>query len=154
MIRLRPSSSLLARLQRPLLLAVLACSLSPWTAQATQANVGVTVQIQQPGFYGRVQIGHTPPPVIYAEPVLIERRPAAVVRRPIYLRVPSGHERRWARYCARYQACGQPVYFVRPEGRRRHPAWQARHEQPEHHGRHHRHDHDERHDRGRGHDHH
>jgi hypothetical protein len=110
-------ASLLLPLWRPL--AVAALSLGALSAAAGQANVGVTVQVQQPGFYGRVQIGNAPPPVIYAQPVLIEQRRVAVVQRPIYLRVPPGHERRWARYCGRYQACGQPVYFVRPEHRMR-----------------------------------
>jgi hypothetical protein len=126
-------ASLLCPLWRPL--AVAALSLGALSASAGQANVGVSVQIQQPGFYGRVQIGNAPPPVIYAQPVLIEQRPVAVVQRPIYLRVPPGHERQWARYCGRYQACGQPVYFVRPEPRMREVE---------------RHDRDDRRDHGEG----
>jgi hypothetical protein len=35
-----------------------------------------------------------------------------VVQRPIYMHVPPGHYKHWDRYCARYRACGQPVYFV------------------------------------------
>jgi hypothetical protein len=35
-----------------------------------------------------------------------------VIRQPIYLRVPPGHEKHWAKYCKRYGACGQPVFFV------------------------------------------
>jgi hypothetical protein len=90
-------------------------------AHAGNTNVGVSVSVNQPGFYGRVDIGNAQPPVIYEQPVIIQQPPVAVVRRPIYLRVPPGHERRWAQYCGRYQACGQPVYFVRPEAR-----WEAR----------------------------
>ena len=35
------------------------------------------------------------------------------MQQPIYLRVPPGHEKHWAKHCAKYNACGQPVYFVR-----------------------------------------
>jgi hypothetical protein len=50
--------------------------------------------------------------LIYPQPVIIEQRTVNVVRQPIYLRVPPGHERHWDKHCSRYQACGQPVYFV------------------------------------------
>jgi hypothetical protein len=83
----------------------------PLAAHAT--DVGVSVSVNQPGFYGRVDIGPTPPPVIYPQPVIIVPGPVAVQQRPIYLRVPPGHEKNWAKHCARYRACGQPVYFVR-----------------------------------------
>jgi len=80
---------------------------------AFAADIGVSVNISQPGFYGRIDIGRVPSPVlIYPQPVIIEQRPAYMVRQPIYLRVPPGHEKQWHKYCARYQACGQPVYFV------------------------------------------
>lgn len=94
--------------------ASLAWALSANSAFAGNANVGVSVTIDQPGFYGRVDIGNQPAPaVIYPQPVIIEQVPVAVHRRPIYLRVPPGHSRNWGRYCHLYRACGQPVYFVR-----------------------------------------
>jgi hypothetical protein len=31
----------------------------------------------------------------------------------VYLYVPEKHQHDWRRYCGRYHACGQPVYFVR-----------------------------------------
>ena len=34
---------------------------------------------------------------------------------PIYLRVPPGHEKKWNKHCASYNACGRPVYFVRDD---------------------------------------
>jgi hypothetical protein len=75
--------------------------------------VGVSVSVSQPGFYGRIDVGRVPGPVvIYPQAVIIEQRPMTVVRQPIYLRVPPGHEKRWDKYCSRYNACGQPVYFV------------------------------------------
>lgn len=78
------------------------------------ADVGVSISIGDPNFYGQIDIGNFPrPAVIYAEPVII-RRPA-VVYEPIYLRVPPGHAKHWSRHCAEYRACGRPVYFVRDE---------------------------------------
>ena len=80
---------------------------------AAAADVGVSVQIGQPGFYGQIDIGNMPQPrVIYAEPRIIQRAPVTVVTQPIYLRVPPGHEKNWRKHCYKYNACGQPVYFV------------------------------------------
>ncbi len=82
-------------------------------APALAADVGVSIGIAQPGVYGRIDIGTAPPPpVVYAQPVVIAARPYAVQRAPIYLYVPVEQQRHWARYCGRYAACGQPVYFV------------------------------------------
>ncbi|MGB4360040.1 MAG: hypothetical protein WBJ19_06465 [Rhodoferax sp.] len=80
---------------------------------ASAADVGVSVNISEPGFYGRIDIGRVPAPVlIYPQPVIIEQRSVNVMRQPIYLRVPPGHEKKWNKHCSRYNACGQPVYFV------------------------------------------
>jgi len=81
------------------------------TAHAT--DVGVSISVVQPGVYGRIDIGNTaPPPVVYAQPMIITPGVVAVERRPIYLYVPPGHQKNWRKYCGRYNACGQPVYFV------------------------------------------
>ena len=83
------------------------------TAPAIAADVGVSVQVGQPGFYGRIDIGNFPQPqLIYPQPVVIQPVPAGVVHRPIYLRVPPGHAKNWRKHCSKYNACGQPVYFV------------------------------------------
>lgn len=80
---------------------------------AAQVGVGVSVSINQPGVYGRVDIGNLPPPpVVVAQPVVIAPTPVAVYQRPVYLYVPPGHQKNWAKHCGRYAACGQPVYFV------------------------------------------
>src|ERR1700736_5258677 len=64
-----------------------------------------------PGVYGQVELGdEAPPPLVYAEPVLIV--PVATPRPPVYLYVPPGHVRYWSRYCRQYNACSRPVYFV------------------------------------------
>jgi hypothetical protein len=81
---------------------------------ARAADVGVSVSVGQPGFYGRIDIGNAPQPeLIYARPVVIRQAPAGSVYQPIYLHVPPGHEKKWSKHCSKYNACGQPVYFVR-----------------------------------------
>lgn len=65
-----------------------------------------------PGVYGQVQLGSSPPPpVVYAQPMLIEAQPAPLP--PLYLHVPPGHARHWRQHCAEYRACNRQVYFVR-----------------------------------------
>ena len=90
----------------------LAAGIAAATAPAIAADVGVSVTIGQPGFYGRIDIGTFPQPVvIYPQPIVIHPV-VGPVPQPIYLRVPPGHARDWRKHCAKYQACGQPVYFV------------------------------------------
>ena len=75
------------------------------------ADVGVSISIGQPGFYGRIDIGDYPPPqLIYRQPILIEQ--VLIDRPPIYLRVPPGHAKHWGKHCHEYNACGERVYFV------------------------------------------
>ena len=84
------------------------------SAPALAADVGVSVSIGQPGFYGRIDIGNAPPPVlIYSQPVIIQRVHAAPP--PIYLRVPPGHAKKWSKHCQKYDACSRPVYFVKDD---------------------------------------
>jgi len=79
-----------------------------------QPQVGVSVSVNQPGVYGRIDIGNTPPPpVIYAQPVIYAKPRVHVVQQPVYLYVPPGHQKKWGKHCHRYNACGQPVYFVK-----------------------------------------
>lgn len=86
------------------------------TTPSAAADVGVSVSVGQPGFYGRIDIGTFPaPPVIYPQPVVVAPAPIAVVQQPIYLRVPPGHVRNWSKHCARYNACGQRTYFVQDD---------------------------------------
>ena len=81
-----------------------------------QTSVGVSIGINQPGVYGRIDIGNYPPPVlVYPQPVIITTAPVVVQRQPIYLYVPPGHQKKWGKHCARYNACGQPVYFVKEQ---------------------------------------
>jgi hypothetical protein len=83
------------------------------SAPALAADVAVSVSIGEPGFYGQIDIGSYPRPrLLYPQPVVIHAVPVGVVRAPLYLRVPPGHEKHWDRHCAQYNACGAPVYFV------------------------------------------
>ena len=94
--------------------AALALATALTAAPAAHAQVGVSVTVAQPGVYGRIDIGNQPPPqVVYAQPIVVV--PARVRQEPLYLYVPPGHQKKWAKHCARYDACGRPVYFVREE---------------------------------------
>lgn len=89
--------------------AMLGASLS------AQAQTNVSIQIGQPGFYGRIDLGDfRQPPVVYAQPIIIERH-ARIAPEPLYLRVPPGHMKKWSKHCGRYNACGRQVYFVRDD---------------------------------------
>ena len=96
-----------------------------------QTSVGVSIGINQPGVYGRINIGNYPQPVlVYPQPVIIAPAPVVVQRQPIYLYVPPGHQKHWGKHCARYNACGQPVYFVqeqwvRERYQQEHPQWRG-----------------------------
>ncbi len=100
-------------------------------AAATPAiadDVGVSVSIGQPGFYGRLDIGGFPqPPVIFPQPMMIER--GSMNRSPIYLRVPPGHAKHWSKHCREYNACGERVFFVQD-------GWYNREYAPRYHERH------------------
>ena len=81
---------------------------------AHATDVGVSVSVAQPGFYGRIDIGSFPQPeLIYARPVVIHPVPVGVVYQPFYMHVPPGHEKHWSKHCSKYNACGRPVYFVK-----------------------------------------
>ena len=81
--------------------------LLPIVAAAADPDVRVILSSDvRTGVYGRVEFGNAPPPpVVYAEPVIVTRPPrAAPVAEPIYLHVPPGHAKHWSKHCARYHA--------------------------------------------------
>ena len=81
-------------------------------AHAQYANVVISGEIK-PGVYGRVEFGNTPPPpLVYAQPVVIVRD-RRYVNHPYYLHVPPGHAKHWDKHCHKYNACYHPVYFVK-----------------------------------------
>lgn len=94
-------------------LTALALTLMAVTPVIAEPSIGVSIGINRPGVYGRIDIGSYPAPaVVYPQPVVIAPAPVAVYQQPIYLYVPVTYQRDWGRYCGRYNACGQPVYFV------------------------------------------
>ena len=109
-------------------IALALAALAVGTAHA-QPQVGVSVSVHQPGVWGRINIGGLPPPMlVLPQPVLIAPPRVVVQREPIYLYVPPTHQQNWRRYCGRYGACGQPVYFVQDRWVREryaehHPGW-------------------------------
>jgi len=116
---------------------------------ASAGDVSVSINLAQPGLYGQIDIGAVPrPPVIYAQPVIVQQAPEYIGAAPIYLHVPPGHEKHWSHHCAEYHACGRPVYFVRHEWY--HDEYLPRHERLDR--EHERHDeHDQDHGRDHGH---
>jgi len=118
------------------------------TSLALAADVGVSISIGQPGFYGQLDIGGYPPPrVLYRQPIIVER--VSHERPPVYLRVPRNHANHWRKYCHRYNACGERVYFVQDD-------WYERDYVPRYQEKHHwkdRDQHDNRRDDRRGNDH-
>jgi hypothetical protein len=92
---------------------ILAAALAA-TLPAMAADVAVSVSVGDPNFYGRIDIGNFPQPqLVNVQPVIIRQpAPQVVVGQPLYLRVPPGHMKKWSKHCARYNACGQQVYFV------------------------------------------
>ena len=101
-------------MQRSLFAIVLAATSAAGTLPVLAAEVGVSVSIGQPGFYGRIDVGGYPqPPLAYPQPIFVERVP--IGRPPVYLHVPPGHAKHWSKHCGKYGACGQPVYFVRED---------------------------------------
>lgn len=96
-------------MKRLLFFAAALAATTPFPALA--ADVGVSVSIGQPGFYGRIDIGGYPPPrILYREPRVMYR--SSLQRPPIYMNVPPGHAKNWRKHCREYNACGERVYFV------------------------------------------
>jgi hypothetical protein len=139
--------------------ALFATLLGVCTVPTFAGDIGVSITVGQPGFYGQIDIGNTPrPPVVYEQPVVIARAPEYASAPPIYLHVPPGHEKHWNKHCAEYHACGRPVYFVRDDWYNNEYVPQHRHHDDEGgdhdhgHGNDHHKDHDHDHDHDRDHD--
>jgi len=93
------------------MVASMAASMGVFFGGAAFADPVITVSVGEPGFYGRLDLGDAPKPVLVSpSPVIIERE--HVVEEPTYVYVPAEQQHDWANYCARYDACSRPVYFV------------------------------------------
>jgi len=89
--------------------AITAATLS---VPALATDVGVSISIGQPGFYGQLDIGDFPQPrVLYSQPIIVERG-VYMNRPPVYLRVPPGYAKNWKKHCHEYNACNERVLFV------------------------------------------
>lgn len=76
------------------------------------AQVGFTIQLGQPNYYGGLNLQGYPNPQFYnTNPVLIQPNQTGYGQ-PVYLRVPPSQRQNWGRYCGRYNACDRNVYFV------------------------------------------
>jgi len=97
---------------------------------ALAGDVSVSVNLNTPGIYGQLTIGgDVPTPELIMPRAVIavpSREVVATPPPPLYLHVPPGHERHWARHCHEYDACGRPVYFV--SDRWYHDVYTPRHE--------------------------
>jgi hypothetical protein len=99
-------------------LAAMSCALLASLVRAQSISVNATISGQiAPGVYGQVTLGgRPPPPVVYAQPVIVQPAPVVVGAppvEPIYLHVPPGHAKHWKEHCHEYHACNRPVYFVK-----------------------------------------
>lgn len=95
---------------------VLATVIAAAAMPALAVDVGVSVNIGQPGFYGQINLGTgMVPQLVLPQPVVIVPPPTGVVLAPLYLRVPIAYTREWHKHCGQYNACGRQVYFVRDE---------------------------------------
>ncbi len=87
-------------------------SIASLTSTANAADVGVSITVGEPGFFGQLNIGDFPQPsVIYTKPIVINRD-ISINQEPTYLHVPPRHYKNWSKYCHEYNACGKKVYFV------------------------------------------
>ena len=86
----------------------------------------------RPGIYGRIVVKDKAPapPVIYPQPVLGTDRPPEPGAQAVYLYVPPGQVRKWKQNCTKWQACDQPVLFIRvDDSPSRWGKWRERREQ-------------------------
>jgi hypothetical protein len=102
--------------------AVVATAMAGSAAAWAKVDVNVGVTIREPGVYGRVEVGTSPPPPVYypqpvviTQPVVVVGQPVVVQPAPMYLYVPPGHAKKWRKHCYKYDACGRPVYFVQED---------------------------------------
>ena len=97
-------------IMKKLLIAATLCA----AAVPALAQIDVNINIGDPGFYGRIDSVDLRPRVYVTQPVIIERD-VRYRAEPVYLRVPPGHRKNWAKHCRKYDACGQRVLFVRDD---------------------------------------
>jgi len=91
------------------IVAAFILSTSSMTALAVDA--GVSINVGQPNYYGRVDPnGYPQPQLIYHQPKAVNRIPTN--QPPIYMRVPPKQAKNWRKHCEKYNACDERVLFV------------------------------------------
>ena len=89
-----------------LMAIVAAMAVSP----AFSADVGALGGLS---YYGQIDIRPAlKPKIIFPEPVLVRQVDVVTPGEPVYMRVPSDHAKDWRKYCQKYNACDQRVFFV------------------------------------------
>jgi hypothetical protein len=107
--------------------AVAAVTITTFTTTAL-AEVGVSINVGQPGFYGQLDPnGYPQPRVIYRQPKAIGRVP--INQPPVYMRVPPNQAKNWRKHCRKYNACDERVLFVQDNWYKREyaPRYQEQH---------------------------
>lgn len=112
---MNPSASFSRLLPHLAVIALLALLTGNAVAQSSDWRNVTTGGALRPGIYGRIAIKGqaAPPPVIYPQPVIASDRLVPPGAEPVYLYVPPGQVRKWKQNCAKWNACEQPVLFVR-----------------------------------------
>jgi len=98
--------------------AIATVTLITFNTTVFAADVGLSINIGQPNFYGRLDTnGYPPPRVIYRHPKSANR--VQINQPPVYMRVPPKHARNWSKNCRKYNACDERVLFVQDNWYRR-----------------------------------
>lgn len=86
---------------------------------ANANDLGINVVLEgeiKPGVYGRVELNkNSHPALVYADPHIVVVDEHHHHKDPVYLHVPPGHAKDWAKHCHKYNACSRSVYFVKSE---------------------------------------
>jgi hypothetical protein len=107
---------------------VAAFTLSTFSTTALAADDGVSINIGQPNYYGRIDPnGYPQPQVIYRQPRAVNRIP--INQPPVYMRVPPKQAKNWRKNCGKYNACDERVLFVQDNwyNRQYAPRYQEQH---------------------------
>ncbi|HUK03045.1 MAG TPA: hypothetical protein VLW26_12275 [Steroidobacteraceae bacterium] len=116
------------------------CALA-YRVPSIAADVGFSLNVGEPGFFGQIDVGDAPKPeLVYPRAVVVHPEPQFASAPPVYLHVRPGYEKHWSRHCSEYHACGRPVYFVRDDWYNKVYVPHYHHEHADHH------DHDRDHD--------
>ena len=97
-------------------LALLTLAATAMLPAHAATNIGVSIGINAPGQYGRIDINNYPQAVLATpQPRIYLPSRVVVQQQPVYLYVPQAQQDDWGHHCGKYKACGQPVYFVRED---------------------------------------